>query len=355
MLGTRLRPFLPRCGGRLRSGVPLALSLLALFIPSDPARGQTPVPVGDEYVVIDNLDFQAGRSVAVDREGNAVVYWYQFFGGYSARGDAAGGQLLPVFDIEPYAPAESTDPYDAIALDVGEFALLREVGGETLEFHRHNLDGSAQSAFPVVEASDPETGFVVTPAISPIGGTVFVVGWTEGKGIFWDQTDVFYRFFNLAGATSDVFPMNTLTSGEQSYPELVAHADGTLLAVWRSQGSEGTDNDGFSVQARLFPPVGTPGDQFQVNTTEVGDQSAPDVAAGADGSFLVVWHGLAEGGRWLNIWAQLIGSDGAKIGSEVRLSADRSGSQRLPRVVPYEGGYLVVWTLYTREIGRAHV
>jgi len=302
-------------------------------------------------MVVDDLDFQAGRSVALDEEGNAVVYWYQFFGGYSARGHSADGQMKPVFDILPYSGSISPKPFEAIALGAGEFALLREIEGDALELHRHALDGTVQSAFPVVEAVDPLTDWVATPSVVALTSTVYAAGWTAGEGPFWTEADVFYRLFNLAGDTSAIAQLNTLTAGEQSYTELDAHEDGTLVAVWRSDGSVGTDDDGFSVQGRLFPPVGAPSDQFQVNTTEAGDQHSVDVAFGDDGSFLVVWRGLADPQEdWTHVWSQKFALDGTPIGPEVRLSSGLTGPQIAPRVVEYEDGHVVVWSRYAQKV-----
>ena len=83
--------------------------------------------------------------------------------------------------------------------------------------------------------------------------------------------------------------VNTYTTAEQVRADVAAYDDG-FVVVWQSVGSNGTDSDASSIQARLFEADGAPvADQFQVNTYTPSTQWAPAAASWDDGRFVVVW------------------------------------------------------------------
>ena len=66
--------------------------------------------------------------------------------------------------------------------------------------------------------------------------------------------------------------------------------DGSFVAVWQSGGN--LDGNGEGIFAQRFDANGvTLGDEFLVNTTTTGNQTAPAIAmSGATGDFVVVWQ-----------------------------------------------------------------
>jgi hypothetical protein len=62
------------------------------------------------------------------------------------------------------------------------------------------------------------------------------------------------------------------------------------MVVWAADPSVGDDQDGWSIQARLFRGGQPLGGQRQVNRTTAGDQIAPSVEVDVDGNFVVAWY-----------------------------------------------------------------
>jgi len=83
------------------------------------------------------------------------------------------------------------------------------------------------------------------------------------------------------------------------------------------------------------------GDEFQVNTYTAGDQTFPQVAAGALGNFVVVWHGL--GTHAFSIRGQRYAGDGTPVGSEFQINSYTTNNQQRPDVADLGSGFVVIW------------
>jgi hypothetical protein len=93
------------------------------------------------------------------------------------------------------------------------------------------------------------------------------------------------------------FQVNGVTSGAQSLPDVAADAAGNFVVVWESSTSAGNDASARSIQARRYRADGVPlGDQFQVNTQTLGEQTNAALAMAPDGRFVVVWTSDEGGG-----------------------------------------------------------
>ena len=101
------------------------------------------------------------------------------------------------------------------------------------------------------------------------------------------------RRFRVDGVPLDTveFQINTYTPWGQFAPEVATNGDGDFVVAWTSVGSAGTDDNGDSVQARRFRRDGSAIDEqdFQVNTYTTGLQTFPRVASRPDGDFVVAW------------------------------------------------------------------
>ena len=86
------------------------------------------------------------------------------------------------------------------------------------------------------------------------------------------------------------------------------------------------------------------GDERQVNQFDQGIQDLPDIAAGTDGSHVVVWHSLPEDFEDQGIFARRIDRSGAFHGAEIRVHQEREAFQDFPAVdtLP-DGGFFAVW------------
>ena len=186
-----------------------------------------------------------------------------------------------------------------------------------------------------------------TVARGPDGG--FVVVWTsEGSpGSDTDGYSVQAQRFDTNGRRLGVqFQVNTYTTGDQFAGTVASDESGNFVVVWESKGSFGTDSDGASVQARRFRADETALDpaELQVNTYTTGDQEFAQVAVRPNGDFVVVWSG---GPFWAyDVHARRYRADGAALDPvELQVNSYTTGDQRAPQVAASpDGGFVVVWT-----------
>ena len=143
------------------------------------------------------------------------------------------------------------------------------------------------------------------------------------------------------------FQVNAYTTSDQQWPAVALRPGGGFIAVWQSQGSVGSDNLGTSIAGRLFGADGLPETaEFQINSLTVDDQEWAAVAAGADGDFVVVWESNDPGadGEFSGVRGQRFASDGGFLGAEFQVNTGTLGDQKEPSVgVDADGGFLVTW------------
>ncbi|REK09625.1 MAG: hypothetical protein DWQ36_06130 [Acidobacteria bacterium] len=107
---------------------------------------------------------------------------------------------------------------------------------------------------------------------------IFVVSWESFGSEVGNDSDfsLQFRAFDLAGFAIDPIDVqaNTYTSGYQWYPAAAFGSNGRLFVGWESNGSLGTDNNGFSVQGRLYD-VFIFADGFEIGDTSRWSSVAP--------------------------------------------------------------------------------
>lgn len=189
--------------------------------------------------------------------------------------------------------------------------------------------------------------FQVAPAVAPDGSGGVTVVWQKLTASGWD---IFARQYKSEPGGSLVphaeFQVNTSAIGCQQLPSVAADAAGNFIVVWQSDQDPG---GAFGIFGRRFNSAGTPLDNvdFQVNTTTAGNQTRPAVAMAPDGSFLVTWQSDSQaGGQGWDVVAQPYHSDGSRSGGEVLVNATTAGAQHSPRAAYLAApvaGFAVVW------------
>ena len=136
--------------------------------------------------------------------------------------------------------------------------------------------------------------------------------------------------------------VNTRQTSAQCNPSVVTTPDGGFVAVWSSYySSSGRSNE---IIARRFDSAGQPldADEFQVNTTCIGNQTEPAVATRPGGGFVVAWEG--PGNEGIDVYARLFDAHGVPVGDEVRVNTALTGQRAFPRAaVARDGSFIVVW------------
>jgi large repetitive protein len=201
-----------------------------------------------------------------------------------------------------------------------------------------------------------------TPATAADTAGRFVVVWTSGSNYSngdGSREGVFARHYDEHGAaTGNEFQVNTYTTLRQLEPTVAAQPAGGFVIAWSSgtyyDDAVTQDGSAFGVFLRRFDRDGQPldGSDQQVNTYTRGNQAEPDVAADADGDFVVVWtsgrYGINQDGDEAGVFGQRFAASGAPDGGEFQANTYTTGEQGYPSVSRFPGGgFVVVWQSFS--------
>jgi hypothetical protein len=315
---------------------------------------------------------QRRPSVAADADGDFVVVWESVGsvgtdtpipGGFSIQGQryasdgtARGAQ----FQVNAYTTGSQHVPSVSAAPD-GDFVVVwtsfgspaTSFGPYSIQGQRFASDGSTQGAqFQVNTYSAHDSRF---PSVSVAAGGDFVVVWdtygSPGTDTGISGSVQARRYASDGSALGLQFQVNTYTTDDQEVPHVATAGDGSFVVVWGSEGSSGTDANGWSVQGQRYASGGSvAGAEFQVNTDTTDNQFASGVAASADGSFVVTWTSYGSSGTdssYASTQGQRYVSDGSARGAEFQVNTYTTYRQyRSSVAADTESGFVVVWTGY---------
>lgn len=155
---------------------------------------------------------------------------------------------------------------------------------------------------------------------------------------------------SLGQPIGGAFQVNEYTSGVQSAPAVAAVPDSDRFVVlWESAEQDGDD---LGIFGRTVDAGGAgEGPELPLNGFTSGPQTAPDVCAAADGSFVGVWQ--AEGSDESDIFARRFAGDGTSQHDEAQVNAPLPGSFEGAAAVAHTGsGFVVVWDDYEDVFAR---
>ncbi|MET0272594.1 MAG: hypothetical protein ABW360_06355, partial [Phenylobacterium sp.] len=188
----------------------------------------------------------------------------------------------------------------------------------------------------------------------PVGleGGGFVIGWTDQSGTGADPEGIgqrFQIFTSTATKSGEEIVSNTATLGNQNDGKITALQGGGFVVTWTDYGggvggAEG-DTDAAAVKAQVFNSTGgRVGGEILVNTTTSHSEYAPQIAPLGDG-FVVVWSDVTFGEfeEWAQVRAQVFDGNGQKIGGQIEVSDDSGANLPEPRVIAFDGGFLITW------------
>ncbi|KPG00112.1 hypothetical protein IP87_03475, partial [beta proteobacterium AAP121] len=321
------------------------------------------VAVGAEFRINSNTrDSQYEPAVAGLNGGGYVVTWRSNgqdgsgTGVYAQRfandGTALGGEFLvnTSTDQNQYQPtiAATADGgfvigwYDDYYTDAG-FTEYRDVF-----FQRYNAAGVAQGGETRANPAGEGTVSQYEPVLVGLSGGGFVMMWTDdskdGSG-----TGVFGQRFDAAGsALGASFRVNSYTTNAQSQAAAAALNDGGWIAVWSSEGQDGS---GLGVFGQRYAADGSlVGGEFRVNTNTASTQYLPSVTGLSHGGFAVSYY---SGG---NQWVQAYDATGARLDGEQRVDAlDNNGNSNASSIVALaNGGFVVTFRDYDYNDGSTY-
>jgi hypothetical protein len=244
----------------------------------------------------------------------------------------------PEFRVNTYTTA-TQQAVSAASLAAGEFVVVfNSYGQDGSSFgsigQRFAASGTRVGAEFVVNSTTPGSQVsAFSRAVSGDRRGRFVAGFTDVSA------DVFVQRFAASGARVGAeLRANTYTPGSQSGPQVAAAADGSFVVVWSGYGAGSTSSDIFG---QRFDAAAAPrGAEFRVNTYTTGPQASGTVFGDAAGRFVVVW--LGNDGDVFGVLAQRYDAAGQRIGGEFVVNASTVGLQRSYGGAMNEDGELVV-------------
>ena len=339
------------------------VSTLGLLLVGGIALAQ--VPVGAQFQVNSyTTDDQWVSAVAMDSMGRFVVVWVGegSFGtdthGHSVqaqRYDSSGAPVGTQFQVNTYTTSWQRDA--VVATDaLGNFVVVWESYGS---YGTDNSKWSIQAqryydGTPVggqFQVNSYTTSYQYDPAVASDSRGNFVVVWNS-LGSYGTDTvgcSIQAQLYDATGApVGGQFQVNSYTTGIQTAPTVAADAEGNFVVVWQSNASDGTDTWGTSIQAQFHDASGTAvGPQLQVNSYTTSYQYDPAVASDSRGDFVVVWdswgsYGTDTDGR--SVQAQRYDSSGAPVGGQFQVNSYTTSYQYDPAVASdSRGDFVVVW------------
>ena len=203
-----------------------------------------------------------------------------------------------------------------------------------------------------------------TPAVAALSGGGFVVAWVSEQEQFaapnlgtnlvpmfatnlvTPSVDVYARVYKATGApVGSEFAVDTNLI-VCANPDVAAAADGGFMVAWSGRDLNVISN-GWDVYVRPFTSGGVGGATVKVNTYLPGAQYAPRLSAiGLD--YLAVWTSLGQDGSMQGVYGQSIHNNGSLVGSEFRVNTTTVSEQIQP-VVASDGvsQFLSIWSSYT--------
>jgi hypothetical protein len=267
------------------------------------ASGTWVTPASDVLVNTFTNNFQVNPAVAALANGNVVVTW---------------GSL------NEFSASSMQDVYAQVLSPAGQ-----KLGGELLvnQFTSYNQR---------------------TPAIAGLSDGRFVVAWISEQQRFFNSVDIYARIFNADGSSSgNEIPVNTSTN-VCANPSIAASPNGGFMIAWSEKDLTSLTTNSWDVYARAFLNTGVAaGPTARLNQYLFGDQYAPKLASiGSD--FLAVWTSLGQDGSREGVFGRFLRSDVTPEGNEFLVNTTTIGSQFHPAIAADgQGRFLVTWASFT--------
>ncbi|WP_322401388.1 DUF4214 domain-containing protein [Massilia luteola] len=241
-----------------------------------------------------------------------------------ANGSAGAGHVL-----DAGASGDASMPTVATLAD-GSFAVGWR-SGAAVHVQQAAADGSLIGAQQVYGA----LGSAYSPAVAGLKDGGYVVSWGEinDGNVYAASSRAPSAVFVASG---DGYAASIATAAP--LPHVTALADGGFVVAWDSYANDQLGLSNSDIFFQRFDGSGNKaGAVTQANVDSGGGHDDADVAALADGTFLVAWQGADGDGN--GIFGRRFGADGTAIDTqEFAISQLRSGDQASPDVTALAGG-----------------
>ncbi|MCA9097923.1 MAG: hypothetical protein KDA36_06040, partial [Planctomycetaceae bacterium] len=296
----------------------------------------------------------------MDADGDFVVAWISYdqdgdgWGVFAQRYSVAGSQLGAEFQVNSTTTGRQFSP--AVGMDEdGDFIITWESDQNSssendIYARRYHSDGTPIGSEFRVNSHTSSSQF--RPAISVEKDGDFIITWVSvdqdgsGFGIYAQRYD------SLGTPQGGEFQVNTWTTGQQYFPSVGTDDSGNFVISWMSNLQDG---DSQGIYAQRYDSSGQPqGQEFPVNSYTTGAQSFASVRVDADGDFVVAWQSDGQDGSGYGIYARRFNAIGEPQANEFQVNSSTEGAQRDVGIsIDAAGNFVITWKsalLADREI-----
>jgi len=267
--------------------------------------------VTDELLVnLDTTGRQLYPSIAADGTGTLAVAWESrettaegekavvLVQRFDPNGSGLGGPVT--VDTELY-----DGRYPEVAMDgTGRFAVtwMRDRTNHPIVVRL--FDAAGVPLTDPLEVNTASIASITRPSIAMNTLGCFVVAW-DGHPARASEDDIYARLYDPNGVPrGEPFVVNTIRAGAQQWPQAAINDSNEFVLVW--EHDTGDPTAATEIAARYFDRDGAPaGEQFQLNTYTPALQRYPDVAMAGEGLFLAVWESDGQDGSGYGIFGGL--------------------------------------------------
>ncbi|HOX58355.1 MAG TPA: hypothetical protein P5205_14885 [Candidatus Paceibacterota bacterium] len=285
-----------------------------IFARFQTASGTWLTPADDVRVNTFTNHFKANPALAPLANGNVAVVWgsYNQFSANSLQdvyaqvlspaGQKVGGEVL----VNQFTSFNQRTPAVA-GLSDGRFAVAwvseQQRYDNSVSIYARIFNAAGSSSWSEFQVNT-STNVCANPSVAAAPNGGFIVSWSEKdlSSLRTNSWDVYARAFLSTGAAAGpVARLNQYRFGDQYAPTL-ALIGSDAMAIWTTLSQDGS---GKGIVARIFRSDLTPqSDEFRVNTSTVGSQLHPAIAADGAGRFLVAWSSFAGLTLGFDLYAQ---------------------------------------------------
>ncbi|MBN2136791.1 MAG: hypothetical protein JW720_03190 [Sedimentisphaerales bacterium] len=265
-------------------------------------------PAGDEFRVNTAADLrQRYPRVALSRSGYSVIVWETERPAADDTAWRAAGRLYdsnstPVGN--EFWPSQIPDSrYPDAAMDAdGNFVVVwvQDTGSKSIMARLYDTRCRPKTDPFVVNSIACNS--LTTPAVAMQTNGSFVVTW-DGDEHLSSLDDIHARAFDPNGEpVSEQFMVNNTRAYAQQNPDISMTEQGEFVIVWHSESI--VQNHARDIFARRYGPACLPiGDEIRLNSFASNEQKYPAVAISQNAKFIAVWQSDGQDGSGYGIFA----------------------------------------------------
>jgi uncharacterized repeat protein (TIGR01451 family) len=315
--------------------------------------GTTGAPVGNEFRVNDEgAGSQTLPSISMDNADNFVVVWQgagpsDVDGIYARLFDSNNSPLGPQYRVNQTTAGVQASP-DVAMDNGGGFVVVWHGNGsgdsDGIFARRYSASGSATTGEILVNTDT--TGVQARPALSADSNGDFVVVW-EAEGSPGDFDIYLQRFSASANPQGAQTRVNATTREEQRNPSVARKSNSDFVVVWQSDDDTTAATD-FNIYFQRFSSNGSSqGGETRVNSVTSQAQTQPFVEMASSADFVIVWVSDDDPTPQMdwNVWMQLVNKSGNLINNNAQVNTTSVGEQTAPSLaVDNFDNFTVVWS-----------